>query len=179
MLFGQIDDACQCIWIDMAAGPPPDSTLSAIHFQHGTEGARQLADYHRARSQGNSVFTGMWHTHPDHPARPSPTDAAGIRTLLATVPESPRSVMVILGGPSETWTTWLDDSRPPDIYSELVRHDPSQPRQEMPVPQSHASSAWPGGYITADKKERSGNEPQPRPRWLRRFWWPRRKGTRR
>jgi len=179
MLFGQIDDACQCIWIDVAAGPPPDSTLSAIHFQHGTKGAQQLADYHRDLSQGNTVFTGMWHTHPDHRARPSPTDAAGIRTLLATVPESPRAVMIILGGSRETWTAWLDDSRPPDIYAELVRKDPSHPLQEMPVPPGHASSAWPGGYITAEQEERGVKGPQLRPWWLRRFWWPGRKGARR
>lgn len=178
MLFGQVDDACQCIWIDMASGPPPDSTLSAIHFHHGTAGTQQLAGYHRTRSQGSSAFTGIWHTHPDHTALPSRTDAAGIQTLLASVPESPRAVMVILGGSQQTWTSWLTDSRPPDIYADLIRHDPSHALPEEPVSPDHARSAWPGGYSATRPAESSVKKRPSRSRWLRIAWRPRREETR-
>jgi len=143
LLLGETDDACQCIWIDMAAGPPPDSRLSAFHFDHGTDGVQELVDCYRARSRQITVFAGMWHTHPDHAAQPSPTDAAGMQHLLATAPETPRAVMVILGGHQQTWSAWLDDGVPPDIYAHLARHDPASTQQSPSVPAGHARSAWP------------------------------------
>lgn len=165
MLFGEIDDACRCAWIDAAAGPPPDSTLSAVHFEHGTQGAQELADYHRGRSQGATAFTGMWHTHPDHPPQPSRTDAAGIQEFLAAVPETPRALMLILGGGPETWGAWLEGSRPPGMHAELTSRDPAGAPLPPAVPPGHAQSAWPGGYRMPPPCGRAGR----RRGWLRRL----------
>jgi len=151
MLLGEIDEACRCIWIDMATGPPPDSRLSAVHFDHGTEGARELTDHFRTSSGQITAFAGMWHTHPDHQARPSPTDEAGMHQLLTpAIGAAPRAVMVILGGQPPTWSAWLDGGQLPDIWATLVRHEPAVPALAPAVTAGHDQSAWPGGFMTPD-----------------------------
>jgi len=151
MLLGEIDEACRCIWIDMVTGPPPDSRLSAVHFDHGTEGARELIDHYRASSGQITAFAGMWHTHPDHEARPSPTDVAGMQQLLTpAIWAAPRAVRVIIGGQPPAWSAWLDGGRVPDIWASLVRHQPAIPAQAPAVPADHDQSAWPGGFMTPD-----------------------------
>jgi integrative and conjugative element protein (TIGR02256 family) len=135
MLLGEMDEACRCVWIDTATGPPPDSRLSAFHFDHGTEGTEELIDHYRTSSGQLTSFVGLWHTHPDHDARPSPTDEAGMQQLLTpAMRAAPRAVMVILGGQPPIWSAWLDRGEIPDISAKLVRHD---------------QSVWPGGFMTA------------------------------
>jgi integrative and conjugative element protein (TIGR02256 family) len=147
MLLGEIDDACRCIWIDVATGPPPDSRLSAWHFDHGTDGVQELVNHHRARSRQITAFAGMWHTHPDHPAQPSPTDTAGMQQLLKpTGLAAPRAIMIILGGRAQTWSAWLHNGRLPDIYARLVQHDPADSGRPPDVPAEHSREAWPGGF---------------------------------
>jgi integrative and conjugative element protein (TIGR02256 family) len=149
MLLGEIDEACRCIWIDMATGPPPDSRLSAFHFDHGTEGTGELIGHYRAGSGQITSLAGLWHTHPDHEARPSPTDEAGMQQLLApTMQAAPRAIMVILGGQPPIWSAWLDQGEIPDISAELVRHDPAALTQAPPPPAGHDQSAWLGGSMT-------------------------------
>jgi integrative and conjugative element protein (TIGR02256 family) len=149
MLLGEIDEACRCIWIDMATGPPPDSRLSAFHFDHGTEGTSELIGHYRAGSGQLTAFAGLWHTHPDHEARPSPTDDAGMQQLLApAMGAAPRAVMVILGGQPPIWSAWLERGEIPDISAELVRHDPAALTQAPPPPAGHDQSAWLGGFMT-------------------------------
>ncbi len=149
MLLGEIDEACRCFWIDIATGPPPDSRLSAVHFDHGTAGAGELIDHYRTISGQITAFIGMWHTHPDHEARPSPTDEAGMQQLLTQAKwAAPRAVMVILGGQPPIWSAWLDSGQVPDIWANHVRHDPAGPAQAPPVPAGHDQSAWPGGFTT-------------------------------
>jgi proteasome lid subunit RPN8/RPN11 len=48
-----------------------------------TDGVQDLVDHYQLRSRQITVFAGLWHTHPDHPAMPSPTDEAGMQQLLA------------------------------------------------------------------------------------------------
>ncbi len=180
MLLGEIDDACECIWIDVATGPPPDSKLSAYHFDHGTEGVQEVVDHYRDRSRQITVFVGMWHTHPDHAAMPSPTDTNGTQQLLAPAGLAvPRAIMLILGGQKQDWSAWLDDGQPPSIYVRLVRHDPGSPPQLVSVPGQHCESAWPGGFMISDRGGHPGLSPSSR--WalfLRRIRRPRRKGAR-
>jgi len=181
MILGEIDEACRCIWIDMATGPPPDSRLSAWHFDHGTDGVQELVDHYRARSRQITVFVGLWHTHPDHPARPSRTDTAGMQQLLAPAAlAAPRAVMMILGGQDDTWSTWLYDGQPPDIYGRLVRQDPASGPQPPAVPAWHSESAWPGGYTAPNRDGRQSLGPRSWPAWIRgRIRRMRRTGSRR
>lgn len=150
LLLGQIDDACGCIWIDDVSGPPPDSLLSAVHFDHGVEGVNDLVAYHRSRSGRLTTFVGMWHSHPYGQAKPSETDEYGIRSLVTPLTNSPsRALIVIIGGDQATWTTWVIAGQAPDIFGQLVtRADRNGPREAPPVPQSHRTSAWPGGWTS-------------------------------
>jgi integrative and conjugative element protein (TIGR02256 family) len=157
MLLGEIDDACRCIWIDMATGPPPDSKLSAWHFDHGTDGVQELVDHYQARSRQITLFVGMWHTHPCHAAQPSPTDRAGMQQILAPAGLTPpRMLMIILGGGAAAWSTWLQEGLLPDIYARLVRHDPASPQQPPAVPAEHGRQAWPGGFAIQTPTDQAG-----------------------
>lgn len=172
ILFGQVDDACRCIWIDDVAGPPPDSLLSAVHFDHGVEGVEDLITYHRDRSGRMTAFVGMWHSHPYAKAEPSPTDRHAMRSLVTPLEKSPiRALVVIVGGDEHTWTRWVAGvALAPDIFAQLAtRGVTDEPIAAPPVPASHRATAWPGGW-------RSRSD-APRPRRRRRRWL-RRGGTR-
>ena len=90
----------------------------------------------------------MWHTHPDHQARPSPTDQAGMQQLLTPATgAAPRAIMVILGGQPPIWSAWLDRrSRYPTSTQNLsAAIRPEHPARPA-VPVGHDQSAWPGGF---------------------------------
>ncbi|MFD2420393.1 ThiF family adenylyltransferase [Amycolatopsis pigmentata] len=167
MLLGQIDEACRCIWIDTATGPPPDSKLSAYHFEHGTHGVRELVDHHYTRTRQVTAFVGMWHTHPDQAAQPSATDQAAMRQLL-TPPmlDAPRALLFILGGEEDLWSTWLRDGQVPDSYARLVRqaHTAAVPPPHA-LPAEHEATFWTGGYHTTHCGVQS--RPRQRPWWSR------------
>lgn len=168
MLFGEIDDACRCIWVDVATGPPPDSRLSAWHFDHGTDGVQELVHHHQACSRGMTVFVGMWHTHPNHTARPSPTDGAGMQQLLApAVQASARALMIILGGGEQAWSAWLHDGHLPEIDARLVRHDPAATQRPPAIPAEHTEAAWPGGFVITGRSGRERPLQQRRLAWVR------------
>jgi hypothetical protein len=104
LLIGGFDDAAGVVWIDEASGPPPDSRLSAAHFQHGTEVVDALLAARKTATARVSRFVGMWHIHPDGPGlaqppgrrrhgrpagtgrrRPAPRPAAHHRRCVATL----------------------------------------------------------------------------------------------
>ncbi len=156
LLLGQVDDACRCIWIDDVSGPPPDSLLSALHFDHGVEGVEELVAYHRDRSGRLTAFIGMWHSHPYGEAAPSPTDKIGMRILITPLANSPsRALIVIVGGDKATWSSWVNGGRAPDIFAQLVTRDvDNAPREAPPAPASHRTEAWPGGWGSRPRSHR-------------------------
>jgi integrative and conjugative element protein (TIGR02256 family) len=166
LLLGQVDDACRCIWVDDVSGPPPDSLLSAAHFDHGIEGVDELIAYHRERTGKLSNFVGMWHSHPYGKAEPSLTDEAAMAALVTPVSDGPRqALIVIVGGDETSWPAWVDGRHAPDVYARFAtRAAHVQPIQPPPVPASHRTDAWPGGWRS---------RPQPaspkarKPLWLR------------
>jgi integrative and conjugative element protein (TIGR02256 family) len=116
LLLGQVDDACRCIRVDDISGPPPDSLLSAVHFDHGIEGVGELIAYHRARSGRLTTFVGMWHSHPSGTAEPSPTDKAAMAALVTPIADGPRrALIVIVGGDDATWPAWVNRGQVPEI----------------------------------------------------------------
>jgi integrative and conjugative element protein (TIGR02256 family) len=146
MLLGEIDDACRCVWIDVATGPPPDSRLSACHFDLGTDGVQHVVDHYLASSRQTTAFAGLWHTHPDNAAWPSPTDSAGMQQLLrAAGPPAARATMIIIGGSAPAWSAWLHDGRLPEIYARLTRYSSDRSGRALVVPAEHERTAWPGG----------------------------------
>lgn len=167
MLVGALDEAAGCVFIDAAAGPPPDSRLSELHFEHGVVGAQEIIDHHSKRSHRASGFVGMWHTHPYGVAAPSPTDEAGMATLVTPVSGGPtQALMFILGGPETTWTAWRDDTYQrdiaPDVFARLVRRaDRDTPPPVPSVPPGGIS--FPGGFGLPAWQDR--------PKKRRSWWW--------
>lgn len=152
-LLGAIDDATGIIWIDEATGPPPDSLLSEPHFQHGLTGTSEHLAARRHATGGTTRFLGMWHTHPHGPARPSPTDTAGMADLTVPVDGAPpRALILIAGGPTDRWHNWLEAAQPPHWYAALVDRNsttPSRPHPDRPdLRPLGPITWWPGGYAT-------------------------------
>jgi integrative and conjugative element protein (TIGR02256 family) len=167
-IFGRMDNACRCIWIDDVSGPPPDSRLSAFHLDHGIEGLRELIDYHRKRSGMATTYLGMWHSHPDGAAAPSEMDAAGMHTLVSeAVGGPPRGLILILGGDPARWGRWLAGEDIPDVFAEVIRRRKLGPQPARPrTPLTHEDSWWPGGWKSARV-----DAAWPRRRsWLSRLW---------
>ena len=123
MLLGAVDEAAGVIHVDVAAGPPPDSRLSEVHFEHGRVGTQAVVDHHGDRTGGRTGYVGLWHTHPYGLARPSSTDMASLATLTTGPGTGRWALMVIVGGPGPRWEQWRDDGRPPAIYVHAVHRD--------------------------------------------------------
>lgn len=168
LLLGQVDDAAGIVWVDAATGPPPDSLLSADHFEHGTLGVSDVVRTRLQKTARTSGFVGMWHSHPDGAAWPSERDQQGMAELVAPVEGGPRrAVLLIVGGAGDSWTEWLEDGREPDFYAHVVDRGASaravtaSSRALKPA----AGAAWPGGYVDAALLLASGGEPRRRRRW--------------
>jgi integrative and conjugative element protein (TIGR02256 family) len=150
LLLGQIDDACRVIWVSAASGPPPDSRLSVWHLQHGIQGAEELITHHDRASAGTVRFVGLWHSHPDGPASPSPTDHQGMADLLIPVSRAPRrALLVIVGGLPPRWSAWLETDAPPEVFVRLQAGSSTATpdgRQPPRTSEDHPGPWWPGGY---------------------------------
>jgi integrative and conjugative element protein (TIGR02256 family) len=173
-LLGGFDPAAGVVWVDEATGPPADSLLSEVHFQHGTTGVEEQIAARRTVTARVTTFVGMWHTHPDGPASPSPTDEAGVRELVLPVANAPpRALLLIAGGRPERWRAWLDGDAPPDWYARVVERQGPGGNAAAPTPiavQLVGVRWWPGGYATRSSSESTRPE-RPRlrrwPFWLR------------
>ena len=74
------------------------------HDRYEMDPKGQLAVEKEARARGESIL-GIWHSHPDHPARPSQTD------LDRAWPRYAYMIVAIQQGKASEWTTWeLDDA---------------------------------------------------------------------
>ena len=98
LLFGEFDETLGIAWVTNVSGPPQDSDFSAEHFICGTHGTADLCEDYKHRTRGIVHYVGTWHSHPVSPARPSPTDYAGIGTIFAAAPDDgAHQLMVIVG----------------------------------------------------------------------------------
>ena len=172
-LLGAVDDAAGVVFVDAATGPPPDSLLSAIRFDHGVVGVQDIVDSQRRRTANATGYVGMWHTHPGGPAAPSPTDTAGMTNVVAPVADGPpRSLMLILGGEQGRWFLWTaaeTHGAVPYAYARLVRRPPDG-SAPPPVPPAPHATYFPGGYAP-----RAGTKPPaPRSGWRALLPWTRR-----
>jgi molybdopterin/thiamine biosynthesis adenylyltransferase/proteasome lid subunit RPN8/RPN11 len=175
-LLGGFDSAAGVVWVDEATGPPPDSELSEMHFDHGVEGLEERITTRREATARVSTFVGIWHSHPFNDAWPSERDEQGMATLTLPVPNAPRrALLLIVGGESKQWRTWLAEGASPGWYARVV--DRTTARRDIrmrPVsPVIDAATTWSGGsWSSVPTVGRS--------RWssiIGRFPWPRRKGS--
>ena len=102
LIFGEIDDAHQVIWIDSVSGPPPDSAASETQFLCGTAGTKELNAFKSAASGKSSRFIGIWHTHPISRGRPSQDDLRAMLELLHFQEFPPRQVVMLIVGYAAT-----------------------------------------------------------------------------
>jgi proteasome lid subunit RPN8/RPN11 len=102
LIFGEIDDAHQVIWVDSVSGPPPDSTSSETQFLCGTAGTADLNAFKSAASGRSSRFIGIWHTHPISRGRPSNDDLNAMLELLHFQDCQPRHVVMLIVGYAAT-----------------------------------------------------------------------------
>lgn len=102
LIFGEIDDAHQVIWIDSISGPPPDSTASEARFLCGTAGTKELNAFKSAASGKSSRFIGIWHTHPISRGWPSQDDLKAMLELLHFQEFPPRQVVMLIVGYAAT-----------------------------------------------------------------------------
>jgi integrative and conjugative element protein (TIGR02256 family) len=157
-LVGQIDDAARCIWIDHASGPPPDSLLSELFFDHGTDGVEEYLAHRREASGRLSTYLGMWHSHPCGRATPSELDERAMSDLVAPFAGGPRrALIVIIGGSRSTWDDWVDGQGEPDVFAALLKatdrdrvradrrgHRPS--RSSFPPEAARGIQVWEAGW---------------------------------
>ncbi|WP_138443022.1 ThiF family adenylyltransferase [Sinomonas susongensis] len=153
MLLGRIDEATRIVFIDAAVGPPPDSRLSSLYFQHGTAGTQETVDYYRNRSGGATGFIGIWHTHPYGKARPSETDENGIAEIL-TFTGGARAIMLILAGDNGEWTGFVDSDAEPALYAEIVDQGMPRPTESTALGMPAGIKFYPGGFGYATGSQR-------------------------
>ncbi|UZD92124.1 ThiF family adenylyltransferase [Cognatishimia activa] len=106
ILLGEIDDALGIISIDVATGPPPDSTKSPELFECGIEGTHEQCEYHANESGNSTKFVGVWHTHPVSIPKPSDIDLKAMAQLLHEQEKTPRHVVMLIIGHAATRPTW-------------------------------------------------------------------------
>lgn len=151
MLLGAVDDATGVIYVDEAAGPPPDSLLTEVYFQHGLNGVSNHLAARRTATGAITRFLGMWHTHPHTLARPSATDRAAMTRLTLPLSDAPtRALVLIAGGPTEVWNRWLASGTAPDLYAHLANRTATADLEPLTLTtlSDHGSTIWPGGYAT-------------------------------
>lgn len=172
LLLGQFDDAAGIVWVDAASGPPPDSRLSPLHFEHGAAGAADIPATQMRRTARTSGFVGMWHSHPDGIAWPSETDQLGMASLVGVVEGQRRAVILIVGGPTG-WSDWLAGNDDPDWYARVVDRPSVSGSATAPAcPPAVRDDApwWPGGFATARRGPRTPAYSRTRRAGLRIRW---------
>ncbi len=102
LIFGEIDEAHGCIYVDSVTGPPSDSEASAEKFLCGTSGTRNIGAAKLKQSGRSSRFIGIWHTHPISLGRPSTDDLYAMARLLHGQERPPRHVVMLILGFSAT-----------------------------------------------------------------------------
>jgi molybdopterin/thiamine biosynthesis adenylyltransferase len=171
-LLGAFDTAACVAWVDEATGPPPDSRLSKVHFEHGVEGVERRIAARRSMTARVTSFVGMWHSHPFSEVLPSPTDEAGMRELVWPVADAPpRALLLIVGGLNRVWLPWLAEGKLPVWYARVVvrdttavavRESRSEPRTDIGM------QWWSGGSRSAETPGKRGQQSRIRS-WLRRW----------
>lgn len=98
-LFGERDDALGVVWVTDVLGPPADSQASPEGFVCGIDGVLDATAAIESRSRAACRPVGMWHTHPNSPPSPSPTDHDGMAQIINDPDtRTPRQLLMILGG---------------------------------------------------------------------------------
>jgi len=120
-LFGQIDEAIMVAWITVASGLPEGSAASPAAIRLNTGADRKHNEELFRQSRGTVSFIGLWHSHPNSGAEPSPTDLQTMEDLTASVQlERPRPLLLlILGSGCGQWEDYLMYGKRPELHAQL------------------------------------------------------------
>ena len=120
-LFGQIDKASMVAWITAASGLPEGSAASPAAILLNTGADRNHSEELFRQSQGVVSFVGLWHSHPNSKAEPSPTDLRTMEQLTASVqPERSRPLLLlILGSGCGQWKDYLMYGERPELHAQM------------------------------------------------------------
>jgi integrative and conjugative element protein (TIGR02256 family) len=120
-LFGQIDGAGMVVWITEASDLPVGSTASPVEIQLNTIADREHNEELIRQSRGAVSFIGLWHSHPNSEAAPSPTDLATMEALAnSDQPERMRPLLLlILGSGNGQWEDYLMYGKRPGLYAQV------------------------------------------------------------
>lgn len=101
LIFGEMNETANIIWITEVIGPPSDSSFSESEFVCGTNRTEEINKEKQKRTNNTVHFIGSWHSHPVSPAIPSNTDCNGIAKIFASdIAQSPKQLMLIIGNTS-------------------------------------------------------------------------------
>jgi len=102
LIFGEMNDTANIIWVNETIGPPNDSTFSESEFVCGTNRTEEINKEKKKRTHNTVHFIGSWHSHPISPARPSHTDWNGVAEIFTSdIAQSPKQLMLIVGNASK------------------------------------------------------------------------------
>ncbi len=101
LLWGQIDEVSETVWITDASGPPRDSKHKADEFICGKDGTEEEHNTRLKQTRHSVGYIGMWHTHPESSPLPSNTDIAGMSQVLINGPVPPSKNILLIAGSVE------------------------------------------------------------------------------
>ena len=116
LLLGQIHHGARVVWVSEADSLPPESRADAHELSMNPRSVDAFVAARRRRSRGLLGYVGAWHTHPGGAAWPSDLDERALELLISG---GAASLMVIVGGPPEVWSPWLDGRGRPHVYTRL------------------------------------------------------------
>ena len=97
LLFGEINEILQTVWIDFASEPPIDSQFSELCFICGKEGTQELDKYYSEKTKGSTEFIGTWHTHPISEPTPSEIDLNAVKSIFESNKHCRKLLLLIIG----------------------------------------------------------------------------------
>lgn len=104
LLFGDLDEAVNVLWVNEVLGPPPDSQASDTLFECGVKGTQEANQEKISRSRGAISYVGTWHTHPISAPVPSETDYIGMAQILSEYGLQASQQLLLIAGYTTTQT---------------------------------------------------------------------------
>jgi proteasome lid subunit RPN8/RPN11 len=119
-LLGHIDTAARVAWVTSAESPPEGMWSAHAGVGFDLDPVRAHIDARCSTSRGMLRFVGMWHTHPGGPALLSGRDHETMtRAVDVTAGGVSSAVLLILGGLSPGWESFVAGELDPEIFAAM------------------------------------------------------------
>ncbi len=127
LLLGEVDAASSLRRVHEASRAK-NLNLERANARYELDPTDYLRIDAQARQRGLSVV-GVYHSHPDHPARPSETDQVGAAEIWETAQSWSYLILAVIAGKVTSWRSWVLRDR--TFHEELLpkwRRDSSRGR---------------------------------------------------